>query len=262
MTEKTLKGKLLFYSEQGMEGGYLSFQDSEFITLNSPTFGINNNCKVWDKSNTNRQGLASNAEFFIENNWLEFPDPIWKDKDFEISSLYCGEQNGDLNADKRLSEKYNFKIKYSVERLNETYGQGNWKIDRNLPNVILKDSSLLHFGDTPTTIPSRPYGITQGATSRVTVKWNDGSIQHEILSEDLLVEQSGYKGLHMLKNEDVLKIIDPTTKNIICEGQLDKIPLKIFSQTRQGHFEQINQNNNYNWEQYFTENYYAELHRK
>jgi len=262
MTGKTLEGKLLLYSETGMEGGYLSFQDRNYTTLNSLAFGISNDCKVWDKNNLSRQGLTAKAEVLTGNDWSELPDPIWKDNDFEISSLYCGEQRGDLNADKRLSEKYNFKIKYSVERLNETYGQGNWKIDRKLPNVILKDGSLLHFGDTPTTIPSRPYGIPQGATTRVTVKWNDGSIQHEILSDDLLVERSDYKGLHMLKNEDVLKIIDPTTKKIICEGQIDKIPLKLFSQTHKGHFEEVKQNDKCNWEQYFTENYFAELHRQ
>ena len=29
-----------------------------------------------------------------------------------------------------------------------------------------------------------------------------------------------------------------------------------------GHFENIKQGNNYNWEKYFTENYYAKLYRK
>lgn len=262
MTEKTLEGKLLLYSETGMEGGYLSIQDKKYTTLNSPVFGIDNKRKVWDKNNINKQGLTSNAEVLIDNNWFELPDPICQDGDYRISSLFCGEINGDLEADKRLSQKYNFKIKYSIERLNEAFGVGNWKIDRKLPNVILKDGTLLHFGDSPTTIPSRPYGIPQGGKTRITVNWNDGSIQHEILSDNLLVEQSDYNGLHMLKNEDILKIIDPATKKIICEGQIDKIPLKIFSQTMKGHFEQINQNNNCNWEKYFTENYYAELLRK
>ncbi len=262
MTKKMLEGKLLLYSETGMEGGYLSIQDRRYITLNSPTFGISNNCKVFDKNKLTRQGVTSNAEVLIDNDWLELPDPIWKDKDFEISSLNCGEQNGDLNADKRLSEKYGFKIKYSAERLNEIYGHGNWKIDRKLPNVILNNGTLLHFGDAPTTIPSRPYGIPQDGKTRITVDWNDGSVQHKVLSDDLLVEQSDYKGLHMLKNEDVLKVIDPITKQIICEGQLNKIPLKIFSQTRKGHFDQINQSNNCNWERYFTENFDAELYRK
>ncbi|MEZ4973090.1 MAG: hypothetical protein R2820_07245 [Cyclobacteriaceae bacterium] len=261
MIEKILEGKLLSYSETGMEGGYLSIQDKNFITLNSPKFGVSNDCKVWDKNNTSRFGLTSNAEVLIQNNWWIFPDPILRDKDFEISSLSRGESNGDLNADERLSKKYDFKIKYSVERLNEEYGLGNWKIDRQLPNVILKDGTHLHFGDTPKTIPSRPYGIPQGGKTRVTVKWNDGMVQHKIVSDDLLTEQWDYKGLHMLKSDDYLKILDPITKNIICEGQMDKIPLKIFSQTMKGHFELIIQNSNYSWEQYFAVGYYAELYR-
>lgn len=258
MTKKILEGKLLCYSEQGMEGGYLSIQDKNFIKLTIPTFGVSNGNKVWDKSDISRFGYPSDMEVLIENEWLQFPDPIWKDKDFEISSLYRGETNGDLDADKRLAERYKFKIKYSIERLNETYGQGNWKFDKNLPNVILKDGTHLYSGGTPTTIPSRPYGITQFAKTRMTVTWSDGNTSEKVSSDSLLVEQSDYKGLHILKGSDTLKVLDPLTKNIICEGQLDKIPLNIFSQTIKGHFEQDNSNK---WEQFFVDNYYAELHR-
>lgn len=261
MTKKVLEGKLLSNSETGMEGGYLSIQDKDFITFDPPTFGISNGCKVCAKDNASKFGQTLQAEVLIQNNWLELPDPIWSDKDFEISSIYRGEIKGDLNADKRLSKKYDFKIKYSVELLNEEYGPGNWKIDGQLPHVILKDGTHLHFDDAPTTIPSRPYGIPRSGKTRVTVKWSDGTIQHKIVSDDLLVEQWNYEGLHMLKDDDYLKILDPITKNVICEGQIHKIPLNIFSQTIKGHFEQINQSSNCNWEQYFTENYDAELHR-
>jgi hypothetical protein len=259
MTEKILEGKLLCYSEQGMEGGYLSIQDKNFISLTIPTFGITADQKVWDKNDNNKSGLTTNAEVLINDNWLQLPDPICKEDDYRISSLFRGELRGNKDADKRLSEKYNFKIKYSIERLNETYGQGNWKIDRELPNVILKDGTLLHFGDTPTTIPSRPYGIPQFAKTRVTVNWSDGNIEEKVSSDNLLVEQSDYKGLHMLKSNDILRVLDPITKNVICEGQLDKIPLNVFSQTKKGHFEQDDSSI---WEQYFSDNYYAELHRK
>ncbi|MEJ8800473.1 hypothetical protein [Pontibacter sp. H249] len=264
MTQIILEGKLLLYSATGTEGGYLSFQDKKFTNLTSPTYGISNNCIVWDKDDLLKQGVTSNAEVLLDGNWIEFPDPIWKDKDFEISSLHCGELNGDLNADKRLSEKYEFKIKYSVERLDEAYGEGNWKIDRKLPNVILKDGTHLHFGDSPTTIPSRPYGIPKDGKTRVSVTWKDNTIEHRKLSDDLLVEQSDYKGLYMLKEGDILKVMHPKTKDIICEGQIDQIPLKIFSQTIKGHFDQVNKsvNGNCNWEMYFVENYLAELHRK
>jgi hypothetical protein len=259
MTEKILEGKLLCYSEQGMEGGYLSIQDKNFISLSSPTFGVNNGCKVWDKNDISRFGQTSNMEVLIENVWLEFPDPICKDKDFEISSLYCGEINGDLDADKRLVEKYNFKIKYSVERLNETYGNGNWKIDRQLPYVILKDGTHLHFGDSPTTIPARPYGIPQFAKTRMTVNWSDGNISEKLSSDNLLIEKYDFKGLHMLKNQDIIKVYDIKSKDIIREGLIDEIPLKIFSQTQKGHFEKDGSGN---WERYFSDNYYAELHRE
>ena len=260
MTEKLLEGRLLLYSETGFEGGYLSIQDTKYIIFNSPRFGVESDCQVWDKHDLSRQGVTSNAEVLINDNWLELPDPLCRDKDFKNSTLYCGEQNGDLNADKRLSEKYNFKIKYSIERLNETYGKGNWKIDRKLPYVTLKDGTQLHFGDTPTTIPDRPYGIPQNGITRVTVKWNDNNIEHGIISDELFVKQFDFKGLNMLKNQDILKVFDPISKKVICEGQIDKIPLIIFSQTRQGHFEQSNENPN--WEKYFVENYYAELYRE
>ena len=259
MTEKILEGKLLCYSETGMEGGYLSIQDIKFITLQAPTFGINNGSKVYNKTDNKRFGISSNLEVLLDNNWLHLPDPIVKDKDYEISSLFCGEINGDKEADKRLSEKYNFKIKYSVERLNETYGQGNWKVDQKLPNVLLKDGTHLHFGDTPTTIPSRPYGITQFAKTRVTVNWSDGRVEYKVSSDNLLVEKSDYKGLHMLKDNDILKVLDPKTKNVICEGKLNEIPLTVFSQTKKGHFDQ---DKTCSWEQYFLENYYAELYRE
>ncbi|HEY0042893.1 MAG TPA: hypothetical protein VGB71_19600, partial [Flavisolibacter sp.] len=78
MTEKFIEGQLLLYSETGMEGGYLSIQDSKFVSLQPPTYGITNNCKVWDKHDTSRHRQTSNTEVFIDNNWLEFPDPIWK----------------------------------------------------------------------------------------------------------------------------------------------------------------------------------------
>lgn len=259
MTEKILEGKLLCYSETGMEGGYLSIQDLKFITLKTPTFGITDGCKVYDKKDNKRFGISSNLEVLLDNVWLQLPDPIVKDNDYKISSLFCGEINGDLEADKRLSVKYNFKIKYSIERLNDTYGQGNWKINEKLPNVILNDGTNLHIGDTPTTIPSRPYGIPQFAETRVTVIWNDGRIEYKVPSDNLLVEQSDYKGLHMLKDKDILKVINPKTKNVICERRIHEIPLKTFSSTLKGHFEKDESGN---WENYFTKNYYAELYQE
>ncbi len=264
MIKKILEGKLMLYSETGMEGGYLSIQDKEFIKLSLPTFGISDNCKVWDKDDSTRQGLTSDTEVLVDDDWLVYPDPINNDPDYLISSLYCGEEHGDLDADSRLMDKYGFKIKYAEQRLDEEYGKDNWKIEEKLPHVILKDGTRLHFGGTPTTIPRRPYGIAQDGLARVTIHWNDNTVEYKKKSNELLIEQWDYKGLNMLKGEDILKVIDPVTKDIICQGQIDLIPLDIFSQTKEGHFTKINlkDNANCNWEKYFTENYYAELHRE
>jgi len=123
----------------------------------------------------------------------------------------------------------------------------------------LKDGTHLHFGDTPTTIPARPYGIPQFAKTRMTINWSDGIISEKVSSDNLLIEQSDYKGLHMLKSQDILKVFDLKSKNIICEGRIDEIPLNVFSQTQKGHFEQDGSGS---WEHYFVNNYNAELHRE
>lgn len=59
MTESRIKGRLLFYTEQGMEGGYLSFQDESLIKLINvdSVYGFGENRKVWDPTNTNRSGM-------------------------------------------------------------------------------------------------------------------------------------------------------------------------------------------------------------
>jgi hypothetical protein len=228
MTEKILEGKLICYSESGMEGGYLSIIDTKYITLSPPLFGISNDRIVFDKNDKTRYGKTSNTEVLLDNTWLPIPDPITKDNDYRISSLFCGEKYGDLKADKRLAEKYHFKIEYT--------GDG-----------------------TPNTIPNRPYGIPQFGITRGTVNWNDGSIQHGVSSEDLLIEQWDNRGLHMLKENDILKVLDPRTENIICEKKLNEIPLIVFSQTQKGHFEQDKSGL---WENYFIQNNFAELHRE
>jgi hypothetical protein len=95
--------------------------------------------------------------------------------------------------------------------------------------------------------------------SRVTVKWDDNTIDTERLSSTLLVEEWSYEGLHMIEESDFLKIKDPKTGVIICENQISSIPLNLSSQTMKGHFENINGDDN--WEKYFVENYFAELYR-
>jgi hypothetical protein len=263
MTEKLLEGKLSLYSEQGMEGGYLSIQDKEYINFSSPKYGITENIKVWDKDDVSKFGITSNPEIYINESWQPWPDPICSDPDYRISSLFCGEVNGDLNADKRLMEKYNFKLRYIEERANEEFGEGNWKFTEAPTTIMLKDGRQLMIGSTPNSIPERPYGIPKDGLTRVTVKWSDGTIDKQRLSSTLLVASWSYEGLHKLRETDVIKVKDSATKEIICEGQIGSIPLAIFSQTKEGHFEHINQDSNKgsDWEKYFTENYCAELYR-
>lgn len=263
MQKQILEGRLLSYSEQGMEGGILCFQDVTYIKLGeiSSPFGIHENQKVWDKKNTNRVGTILAVEILRGNHWLEDIDPMTKDEDYKLSSLYHGESRGDLEADKRLSKKYNFRLKYSVERLNEAYGIGNWKIDKQLPDVILKDGTEVHFGDTPTITPERPYGIPADAKTRVTVHWHDGVTEHHKSTEDLLREVWDYKGLLHLLETDYIKVFEPDSNVIINEGKVSDIPLKLFSDTYQGHFEQIRDGRT-EWEKYFLKSYRSQLYRE
>lgn len=262
MTEKILVGKLLTYTDQGMEGGVLCIQDLNHITLSEMTspYGIDNR-KVWDKNDISRFGTTTNPEFLFDKNWVDYVDPITKDEDYKISSLYCGELNGDFDADKRLSKKYNFRIKYSIERLNEAYGVGNWEVGNSSPNVILKDGTKVYFGDSPTTIPQRPYGIPHDVQTRVSVNWNDGVTEHKKMTKELLVESWDFKGMNQLNETDYLKVYALDSEKIICEGQINEIPLSLFSHTSKGHFEQIKDRST-DWEKYFNENYHAELYRE
>jgi hypothetical protein len=101
---------------------------------------------------------------------------------------------------------------------------------------------------------------------KLSMHWETGmengclAIQDENFIND---EKWAYEGLYFLENGDVVRVKDPITKQVICEGQVDLIALKIFSDTQDGHFEQVNQSlyANIDWAMYFKENYDAELHR-
>lgn len=209
-----LEGRLCFYSETGTEGGYWAFQESKHINLIAPTFGVSNEQTVYDNQNTSRHGIASNSEILLNGGWLPLPDPITNDPDYQISSLYKGEEQGDLSADERLMDKYNFQIKYAEERLNENFGMGNWKIEGSLSNVILKDGSRVHFGDSPSSEPSRPYGLPQNSITRATITWEDGVSEKNRKSDTLLIEQWDYNGLHIPENGDEIRI--KNIDNSIC----------------------------------------------
>ena len=261
MEDKVIKGRLTFYSETGTEGGYWAFQDENYISLVSPTFGVSNGEKVFDIKDKKIKGLTSNAEVFLNEIWLPFPDPINKDPDYLISSLYRGEEKSDLSADKRLMERYQFKIKYARERLDEEYGGNNWRIEGGLSNVILKDGTCLHVGCTPSTIPDRPYGIPQNGFTRVTVEWDNGQIEDRRKSDTLLVERFDYKGLHILKNVDKLKITHPTENRIVWQGIINLDQYPVFKEHANGAWIHADQkgNSREEWSKYFFDSFTAEL---
>mgnify|MGYP006116327937 CR=1 FL=1 len=58
-----------------------------------------------------------------------------------------------------------------------------------------------------------------------------------------------------MREDDLLKVLDPKSGRVICEGQVDKIPLKISSSTQDGHFSQDTSN----WKNYFTKKYTADV---
>lgn len=257
-----LEGRLCFYSETGTEGGYWAFQESKYINLVSPTFGVSNKQTVYDIDNDSRKGITSNSEVLLNNKWLPLPDPLTQEPDYLESSLYKGEEQGDLSADARLMEKYDFKINYTEDRANEEYGKGNWKFSGHGKEIILEDGSKMYFGITCS--PNRPYGIPQNAITRVTINWNDGRIEEYRKSNTLLVEQWDYKGLHILENQDVLKIKDPETLNWIWEGEIDLTQFGVFQEHAKGawiHAEQRGIDRE-TWADYFFNKYPATYQKK
>ncbi len=227
-----LEGKLIFYSETGTEGGYWAFQDNHYMSLSLPVFGVTNDTRVWDADDRIRSGLASNAELFLNEKWIPIPDPIMSNPDFEISSLFRGEQRGDLSADERLMNQYGFKIKYSG-----------------------------HAGSTPRSEPSRPYGIPQHGMTRVTVKWENGEVECHRKSDSLLIEKWDCKGLHVLKNGDGLEIIHPFEKSVVWKGIIELKPCNLFTEHAQGmwiHADQKGMSRD-EWSDYFFKNFPAQL---
>lgn len=257
-----LEGKLCFYSESGTEGGYWAFLDSKHINLNSPNFGVSNEQTVYDIENNTRKGIVSKSSVLLNNIWFPLPDPMTQDRDYRESSLYKGEEQGDLSADNRLMEKYDFKIKYTEDKADEKYGKGNWEFSGHGKQIILKDGSKMSFGISCS--PNRPYGIPQNAVTRVTVNWNDGIIEENRKSDTLLIEQWDYKGLHILENHDILKIKDPETSNEIWEGKIKLKKFGVFQEHAKGawiHAEQKGIDRE-TWAEYFFNEYPATYKKK
>ncbi len=257
-----IKGKLYLYSEQGMEGGYLGIVDENFISFTTPQSILNDNQKVYDSKNPLREGITSDTEIYVNNAWVlikdpKITDPILNDADYKISSLYVGEEKGNKNADKRLMEKYYFKIIYKEEKADKLFGKGNWKFNKWKTQIISNKGKIMLLGGVLESIPHRPFSIPKPKNSSVTVHWKDGTTDKKRLSSTLLTEQIDFKGWHSLSKNDYIKVFDTTTNKVLCEGVVKKIPLRIFSPTFEGHFTKKSQH----WKPFFINGYKAEIHR-
>jgi len=259
----SLEGILHLFSETGTEGGHWAFQDKRFITKIPPPFGVFSNQTVWDSNDPARRGQTQDkAEVFLNNEWLPLPDPMQEESDFYVSSLFKGEDRGDHEADKRLMEKYGFKIKYAADRMNEEYGKGNWHLE-DPSTAIVPDGTRVHYGGTPPTQPDRPYGIPANGLTKVTVKWDDGIVDQARLSNTLLATSWSYDGLHCLSDGDQLTIYHPESKNEVWSGVINLKRHKLFTEHSQGlyiHADQIDVDRE-TWSGYFFNEYPAKLTR-
>lgn len=216
-----VNGFCSFYSEQETEGGRWAVQDSRFISKVLPDDGgIWGDQKVWDAEDPSRQGKTRyDAEVFQNGAWRPLPDPMQRDPDYYVSSLFQGEKRGDKKADRRLMERYGFVIKYVEQRMDELYGAGNWRLE-GASAVIAIDGTGAVYGGVPPTEPSRPYGVTPGSLTRVTVEWEDGRIEQRF-SGSLLVSSWSRQGLHILKDGDYLVVHEKDgSTNILWEGAI------------------------------------------
>ncbi len=257
--EQIMDGVLHLFAETGTEGAYWAFQDNRFISKVSGS--VFPNSTVWDLNNPERKGkVRDEIEVFLDGKWLPLPDPMWADSDFRISSLYCGEEFGNYEADKRLMEKYGFNIKYSADRLDENYGKENWHLDeQGIP--ILSDGTQLYLGGTPHTEPHRPYGIPLDGLTKATVEWEDGKIEKARLSTTLLVTNWDYKGLHILDDGDKLSIYHPKTNEGVWSGTIELQHYPVFTEHAEGLWIHADQKgmDRLSWARFFFEEYPARL---
>lgn len=255
-------GKLHLHSETGPEGGYWALQDETSITHIPPDYGIFGGQEVWDQTNPERKGKTEHdSEILKDGLWLPLPDPMQEDPDYVRSSLFQGDR-GDREADKRLMEKWGFRIIYADEAWDQKWGQGNWHYEDD-HTAIAPDGTRYLSGGTPNTEPRRPYGASSGALTRLTVHWEDGQ-QEQRLSDSLLVERWSYDGLIILQDGDQLTIFDPHSAERLWQGEIKLKPHKLFSEDASGfwiHADQIGIDRD-EWAKYFFGGYPATLMRE
>lgn len=260
-TKNALEGVCAFYSETGTEGGYWAFQEKRFIIYVSPPYGIWENQTVWDLLNPNRKGKTRNdVKVLRDGKWCPLPDPIERDPDYFISSLFRGEERGDRDADKRLMKKYGFIIKYAADQMDERYGKGNWHLEKS-STAVTSDGTRVFYGGTPKTEPDRPYGVRIGELTRATVEWENGVIEQR-LSDSLLVVSWNYEGLHILKDGDQLTIYSKDDPNkIVWSGTIKLRQYPLFTEDAFGMWIHADQEgvDRKTWAKWFFEEYPAKL---
>ena len=259
--ENVVKGVLHFHSETGTEGGDWAFQDDRYIGLATPSHGASSHQTVYDLNNPKRKGkVRGNVEVFLNGTWLPSPDPMTQDPDYDISSLFCGERRGDLEADKRLMSKYGFTIRYARERMDEQFGEGNWQLE-DPSTAITPDGKRWIYGGTPTTDPQRPYGIPYKALTRGSVAWDDGVVDLRRLSDTLLVPRWSYEGLHILEEGDELTIYHPKSNQEVWSGTIDLKHYNVFTEHASGWWIHADQKGieRDTWAEYFFKEFPARL---
>ena len=174
--------------------------------------------------------------------------------------MFRGESRGDHEADKRLIERYGFKIKYAADQMNKRHGKGNWHLD-NSSTTVTSDGKRWMFGGTPSTKPRRPYGVPQNGLVRATIKWEDGVIEPKRLSNTLLVTSWSDKGLHILQNGDRLPMYHPDNDKEVWSGEVNLKQHSLFTEHASGlwiHADQIGIERDV-WSEYFFNEYRARL---
>jgi len=174
-----LEGTLHFFFETGTEEGYWAFQDNNYKSLVSPSYGVTNNDKVYDHLDKSKIGITCNCELFVNDQWQLYPDSK----------------------------------------------------------------------------------ITEQDLTRVTVKWNNGEIEHQRKSDTLLIEKWDYQGLHILKNNNILIIKSPEDNSKVWSGMIDLKQHELFAEHSNGFWIHADQKgiDRKKWAEYFFNKFPAEL---
>jgi len=257
---RELFGVCTFHSETGTEGGYWAFQDNRHIVRAPAKWGLWYEQVVWDADNPDREGKCrEDLELFCDGVWRPLPDPMNKDPDYPLSSLFRGEERGDRAADQRLMKKYGFRMKYAADRMNERYGEGTWHLEDS-GTAVTADGTRILYGGTPTTEPRRPYGVGPDDITRVTVEWEDGTVEKR-QCDTLLVIKWEHEGLHILKDGDLLTIYDKKTEIPVWHGEIKLKQHPLFTEHAFGFWIHADQEDveRDTWAKYFFREYLAVL---